>query len=105
VHLGVLSFGSPDGSTLNPTNQVGVTLDGDGNYEANEYVVVDLCTLMDSGCCAADLTGEGDLNFLDVSAFLSAFANQDPIADFAVDGSFNFLDVSAYLSAFSAGCP
>lgn len=55
--------------------------------------------------CQADLTGDGALNFLDVSAFLAAFGNQDPIADFEADGSFNFLDVSAFLAAFGAGCP
>ena len=55
--------------------------------------------------CLADLTGEGDLNFLDVSAFLSAFSMQDPVADFTEDGSFNFLDVSAFLDAFADGCP
>tara|TARA_R110002095_G_C4166300_1_gene231376 strand:- start:270 stop:845 length:576 start_codon:yes stop_codon:yes gene_type:complete len=55
--------------------------------------------------CAADLTGDGSLNFLDVSAFLTAFGNQDPVADFEADGSFNFLDVSAFLAAFGAGCP
>ena len=58
-----------------------------------------------SNPCPADLTGEGSLNFLDVSAFLTAFGNQDPIADFQPDGSYNFLDVSAFLSAFGAGCP
>jgi len=55
--------------------------------------------------CLADLTGDGSLNFLDVSAFLAAFGNGDPIADFQADGSFNFLDVSAFLAAFGAGCP
>jgi hypothetical protein len=55
--------------------------------------------------CAADFTGEGDLNFLDVSAFLSAMASMDPDADIAADGNFNFLDVSAFLQAFSNGCP
>lgn len=55
--------------------------------------------------CPADLTGEGDLNFLDVSAFLSAFGAMDPVADFEADGNFNFLDVSAFLAAFGAGCP
>ncbi|MFK7760154.1 MAG: GC-type dockerin domain-anchored protein [Phycisphaerales bacterium] len=55
--------------------------------------------------CPADLTGEGDLNFLDVSAFLAAFGMQDPSADFTGEGSFNFLDVSAFLAAFAAGCP
>lgn len=55
--------------------------------------------------CPADFSGEGDLNFLDVSAFLSAFGAQDPAADFTGEGDFNFLDVSAFLSAFGAGCP
>jgi len=54
--------------------------------------------------CPADLTGDGALNFLDVSAFLAAFGAEDPVADFEQDGSFNFLDVSAFLSAYSAGC-
>ncbi len=55
--------------------------------------------------CPADLTGEGDLNFLDVSAFLSLYGMMDPLADFQPDGNFNFLDVSAYLAAYAAGCP
>jgi hypothetical protein len=55
--------------------------------------------------CLADLTGEGDLNFLDVSAFLAAFGNSDPAADFTGEGDFNFLDVSAFLAAFGVGCP
>lgn len=60
------------------------------------------------GCasaCPADLTGDGLLNFFDVSAFLSAFSAGDPVADFTGDGSLNFFDVSAFLGAFGAGCP
>ncbi len=55
--------------------------------------------------CPADLTMDGNLNFLDVSDFLAAFAASDPVADFEADGSFNFLDVSAFLAAFAEGCP
>ena len=55
--------------------------------------------------CTPDLTGDGMLNFFDVSAYLSAFAAMDPVADFNGDGAFNFFDVSAFLSAFAAGCP
>lgn len=55
--------------------------------------------------CPADLTGDGVLNFFDVSAFLSAFNAMNPIADFTGDGMFNFFDVSGFLSAYSAGCP
>jgi len=55
--------------------------------------------------CLADLTGDGQINFFDVSAFLSAFAAMDPVADFNNDGNFNFFDVSLFLNAFNAGCP
>ena len=55
--------------------------------------------------CVADMNGDGQLNFFDVSAFLMNFGDQDSSADFNGDGLFNFFDVSAFLSAFNAGCP
>jgi hypothetical protein len=55
--------------------------------------------------CPADLTGDGVLDFFDISAFLSAFNSQDSAADFNNDGVFNFFDVSAFLNEFNAGCP
>ena len=55
--------------------------------------------------CPADMNGDGELNFFDVSAFLNAFGNMEAAADFTGDGMFNFFDVSAFLSEFSAGCP
>ncbi|MFG0300081.1 MAG: M14 family zinc carboxypeptidase [Phycisphaerales bacterium JB047] len=55
------------------------------------------------GCSTnpADLNGDGELDFFDVSLFLNAFSNQDPTADFNGDGSYDFFDVSAFLAAFS----
>jgi hypothetical protein len=44
------------------------------------------------------------LNFFDVSAFLSLFNAQDPLADLNGDGAHNFFDVSIFLSEYSAGC-
>lgn len=55
--------------------------------------------------CEADLTGDGVLNFFDVSAFLNAYTAMDPQADFTGDGVFDFFDVSGFLSAYNAGCP
>lgn len=63
--------------------------------------------IFDLGCpsCPADFTGDGSLNFFDVSAFLTAFNADDPAADFTGDGNYNFFDVSAFLAEFSEGCP
>jgi FG-GAP repeat protein len=55
--------------------------------------------------CKADINQDSNLNFLDVSDFLAAFAVQDPAADFFQDGSFNFIDVSIFLSEFAEYCP
>jgi FG-GAP repeat len=62
--------------------------------------------LFDTGAsCAADLNGDGVLDFFDVSAFLNAFSAQDPVADFNGDGLFDFFDVQAFLNAYAVGCP
>ncbi len=60
-----------------------------------------------AGCNAADLADPvGSLTFADITAFLTAFANQDPAADLAEPvGQFTFADISTFLAAFSAGCP
>lgn len=55
--------------------------------------------------CPPDLTGDGQVNFFDVSSFLSEFNNQTSIGDWNNDGQWNFFDVSAFLGAFNAGCP
>ncbi len=54
--------------------------------------------------CPADLTGDGVLNFFDVSAFLNAYNAMDPIADFDNNRVFNFFDVSLFLQVFGQGC-
>lgn len=55
--------------------------------------------------CVADFTGDGMLDFFDVSDFINAFSAIDPSADFNDDGNIDFFDVSDYLQAFNAGCP
>ncbi len=56
--------------------------------------------------CVADLAEPfGALNFLDVSAFLTLYGNEDPAADINGDGVFNYFDISKYLEFFQLGCP
>ena len=56
-------------------------------------------------CNPADLNGDGELDFLDISAFLQGYSAMNPIADFNNDGEFDFLDISNFLSDYSTGCP
>ena len=54
--------------------------------------------------CAADFNGDGEVNTLDVLAFLNAWAAGGPEGDFNGDGDVNTLDVLAFLNAWVAGC-
>lgn len=55
--------------------------------------------------CIPDFNNDGQLDFFDISAFLSAFSSSDPSADLTGEGDFDFFDISAFLTAFAAGCP
>ncbi|MCA9275803.1 MAG: FG-GAP repeat protein [Phycisphaerales bacterium] len=75
------------------------------DYDPNDGMVTGSAYTFTIPSCAADLNNDDTLNFFDVSAFLAAYQNQDPIADFTNDGSFDFFDVSAFIVAYTAGCP
>jgi hypothetical protein len=57
-----------------------------------------------TGACPADFNADGQVNTLDVLAFLNAWSAGEPAADFNADGQINTLDVLAFLNAWSAGC-
>ena len=59
----------------------------------------------ESGCGQADLNGDGALDFIDISMFLSGYGSSDPISDLNGDGSYDFLDVSVFIGSYSTGCP
>lgn len=60
----------------------------------------------EGGCSGADVAQPfGELDFFDVSAFLSLFGDSDPSADLTGDGSFDFFDVSQFLTIYGQGCP
>ncbi len=67
----------------------------------DEFRVFDF--VCDDGC-PADFNGDGDVNTLDVLAFLNAWTSNDDSADFNGDGEINTLDVLAFLNAWNAGC-
>ena len=100
--FGVTSFGEDEDGELYYTSGSSVyKIVNPSAPDKDEDGIPDAC----AAGCPADLTDDGSLNFLDVSAFLSAFGKQNPIADFTGDGNYNFLDVSAFLAAFGEGCP
>ena len=55
--------------------------------------------------CLPDLNGDGELDFLDVSAFTDAFGMGDSSVDFNGDGVLDYFDVSTFVNSLYAGCP
>jgi hypothetical protein len=55
--------------------------------------------------CTADLSGDGELDFADISLFVSSYQSVLPAADLNGDGQYDFADISIFVSAFSKGCP
>jgi len=68
--------------------------------------VVDLAPgLYFSTTCIPDFSGDGMLNFFDISAFINLYSAGDLAADLNLDGALDFSDVSLFLNEFGAGCP
>jgi hypothetical protein len=55
--------------------------------------------------CDVDINCDGELDFFDISAFLEAYSNEDPRADFTGEGEFDFFDISEFLTQYGEGCP
>lgn len=56
--------------------------------------------------CPGDQNGDGQLNFFDVSQFLSEYNAQNPAVDIAPPfGTIDFFDVSLFLIRYGQGCP
>lgn len=66
-----------------------------------EIADLDDCSLV----CAADLTGDGNTDFFDISLFLSLYNAQDPSVDYDNNGTVDFFDVDAFLDLYAIGCP
>ncbi len=99
---------NPQNYNIEPHDFAFFDINGDGCDD----VFMGLCTgyrvFIQSNCvsvCLPDFNDDGQLDFFDISTFLTAFRNQHPEADFTGDGQFDFFDIAAFLSAFAAGCP
>lgn len=82
---------------------------GTGTDPTGTVFIDDLCITQGATspeCNLADLAEPfGELDFFDISAFLSAYSAMDPSADINNDNAWDFFDISAFLTEYGAGCP
>ena len=67
-------------------------------------ITIDNVTIEVGSSCAGDFDGDGEVNTLDVLAFLNAWSAGDSSADINGDGTVNTQDVLAFLNLWTAGC-
>lgn len=83
---------------------IGFTLNEDAVFGEDRIRAAAILTIA-LAPCPADLNGDGETDFLDITAFITAFGDMDPLADANGDGKFDFLDISQFVSDFTTGCP
>jgi hypothetical protein len=107
IALAAAPYGNADGGALISTSQVPASVNNNGNLDASEFAIVEVCSLTTAGCttpCAADYNADGFLDFTDFDAFVAEFEAGGTTADFNKDGFIDFTDFDAYVSSFEAGC-
>lgn len=111
VHVGGSWIGSHEDGISYMTQMATVGADGrldlhSGLQGANIRSVLNgMQVIALADLCPADLNGDGNLDFLDISEFLSAYNAGTLAADLNNDGNYDFLDISAFLTSYNTGCP
>ncbi len=111
VHVGGTWTGSHEDGISYMTQMATVGADGrldlhSGLQGANIRSVLNgMQVIAIADLCPADLNGDGNLDFLDISEFLSAYNSGTSAADLNGDGNYDFLDISAFLTSYNTGCP
>ena len=87
-----------------PEYLAGVDIDLDGIIDQSEVDRASALVLKLIGVCTADVNGDGQLNFFDISMFINYLTNGNPIGDWNQDSLINFIDLAMYLTDFNRGC-
>ncbi|MFN7021986.1 MAG: GC-type dockerin domain-anchored protein [Phycisphaerales bacterium] len=104
VALAFTPYGNANGGSLMSAFQCPASVNGDGNLDAAEFVIVELCSLRTPpSCCAADFNGSGGLSVQDIFDYLAAYFADQPAADFNGSGGLSVQDIFDYLAAYFAG--
>jgi len=100
IAIAAVSYATDDGGLLDACCQAPESLDGDGDVQAVEFVIVDLCDFDPATCCDADVSGDGAVDVSDLLAVLADWAHAGGPADIDGDGVVGVDDLLAVIAAW-----
>jgi len=108
-HVDLRAYGTFSGhggevsATADPTFEIDPTAtyeeNGQTHFYTDEFMIEYSPTIDQYVPCAPDLNDDGQLDFFDISVFLT------DQADYNSDTVFDFFDISAFLTDYVGGCP
>jgi hypothetical protein len=100
ISLAAVAYGNANGGVLQAAQQVPPSVNGNGNLDAAEYAVVDLCELTAAGCCTGDLSGDGSVDGIDLGVLLANWGTGASPSDLNGDGAVDGVDLGLLLGAW-----
>jgi hypothetical protein len=100
ISLAAVAYGNANGGVLQAAQQVPPSVNGNGNLDAAEYAVVDLCELTAAGCCTGDLSGDGSVDGIDLGVLLANWGIGASPSDLNGDGAVDGVDLGLLLGAW-----
>ncbi|MFK7883742.1 MAG: hypothetical protein AB8F26_06115 [Phycisphaerales bacterium] len=74
-------------------------------YASPQGLLTSIDISRDCALCPPDLDTNGELNFFDISTFLTLFNTQADESDYDQNGQIDFFDIATFLADFATGCP
>ncbi|MBX3387521.1 MAG: hypothetical protein KF768_13215 [Phycisphaeraceae bacterium] len=116
IALAVGGYATQDGGALLPAAQVPAPVLSNNSIEADEYAIIQLCSLTPQGCCPGDFNADGVVDLADLLDFLApwnANLGQSVLpgsgADTNADGVIDLADLLDFLAPWNANlgqtCP
>jgi len=98
--IAAVSYGTEDGGALDACCQAPGSVDGDGNVQPAEFVIVEVCDLGADDCCAADVDGDAVVGVDDVLLLLASWGSTGGPGDVDGDGAVGVDDLLAVIAAW-----
>lgn len=102
VAIAAVSYATEDGGALEVCCQAPASIDGDGDVQPSEFVLLDVCVLEPANCCDGDADGDGQVGVDDVLVILGSWGQPAGPGDVNGDGIVGVDDLLTVIAFWGA---